>query len=283
MIMLKKIIILGFILISNYNFAQSYTEEDLKYGETIYSKSFTGPCNKGKINCVDSSGKRHGVWEDEDGLRKYQIPYKHGQVHGVMKEFYKGKLQRSIEYEDGIKQGVEKTYHDNGKVWTIDSWRNGIRHGLYVSYHENGRIVGVYYMVENKRDGFTILYDKKGKLKSEIYSEYGNKLWEKVYDKKGGLVQYISWSDYQKKRWEEYYDKNGNIIIKTIYDPNIYTINGGLKKIIFYNKDGSILKQAEFPKADKEFDIKTMKVKPCFNCRDKEENENDIDLLKILK
>jgi len=75
------------------------------------------------------SGERHGdridYWPSTGEPRRV-IPYKDGDLHGVIREYYlNGNKKRELPTKDGDFHGVEKVYNGEGELETQRYWVNG--------------------------------------------------------------------------------------------------------------------------------------------------------------
>lgn len=138
---------------------------------------------------------------------------------------------------EGMKHGLEKVYHDNGKVaFTVNNvdgkrdgdlrwfdqqgnllevmpYNMGKRHGVNTLYFANGHIKSRVKYVNDKKEGPEKYYFSTGTLASEVAFKEGRKEGlEKEYYEDGALhseVNYVRGYKEGEKRW---YDKNGKTI-----------------------------------------------------------------------
>lgn len=162
-------------------------------------------------------------------------------------------LSSEIEYKkgtrsdiaEGIKHGLEKVYHNNGKIaFTVNNiqgkrdgelrWYDqqgnflevmpyvmGKRHGTNKFYFPNSKLKSEATYVDDKKEGSEKYYFNTGKLASEVTFKNGKKEGiEKEYNEDGTLksdVTYINGYKENDKRW---YDKNGKVIKTETYKMN---------------------------------------------------------------
>lgn len=55
-----------------------------------------------------------------------------------IKMYHSNQLAEQGEFKNGLKVGLWKTWHPNGKIQTIQYWSNGLKSGDYYCYDENG-------------------------------------------------------------------------------------------------------------------------------------------------
>ena len=80
-------------------------------------------------------------------------------------KFYKSKqLAEKGTFDKGLKDGIWKSWYENGNLSSIEKWKNGFRHGDYISYAENGdkKVEGNYR--NHKKHGTWIDYVSKDTL-----------------------------------------------------------------------------------------------------------------------
>ncbi|PTX64075.1 MORN repeat protein [Kordia periserrulae] len=57
-------------------------------------------------------------------------------------KYYKSKqLAEKGTFSDGLKDGVWRSWHENGTVATVETWKNGYRHGDFVQFAKNGNTI----------------------------------------------------------------------------------------------------------------------------------------------
>lgn len=81
------------------------------------------------------------------------------------------------------KNGLFRTYYDNGRVKTLTQYKNGVRHGMYKKYYENGSLLGEGNFKNGKPDGIFKEYAEDGEILSVETYEQG-KLIERKEGKK---------------------------------------------------------------------------------------------------
>lgn len=74
-------------------------------------------------------------------------------------KYYKSKqLAEKGVFDNGLKDGLWKSWHENGNLAKIEKWKNGSRHGNFITYTENGekKVEGTYR--NHKKHGTWIDY-----------------------------------------------------------------------------------------------------------------------------
>jgi len=115
------------------------------------------------------------------------------------------------------KQGVEKTYHDNGAIECLVNYNNGLIDELFVSFYDNGDLESVSFDKNNKRNGRVLYFYKNYILKADEHYIDGLKHGEfKYYDSTGILTDFEKYNNHVrtykwvKDKGEIKLDKYGN-------------------------------------------------------------------------
>jgi antitoxin component YwqK of YwqJK toxin-antitoxin module len=220
-----------------------------------------------KINRTDEKGRKQGVWKTfYDNMNiKTECKYFDDKLNGYYKEYNeKGEVIKTIKYIDGVEQtdaqelvklDVNVTeYYNNGKPKKIVTSKNGIKEGIERTYNEdgtisnskiykNGILVSSGIVDESgKYQGPFEEYYPDGTLKSKGEYKDGKKVGKWMYYYPNGVEEQVGvykndiptdeWIWYypnkQIKRKEKFikgkedgeyieYDENGNIITKGNY------------------------------------------------------------------
>lgn len=221
------------------------------------------------INQIDKKGQKQGVfksfYEDSDQL-KTEGEYLNDLKHGYFREYSpKGILLSTTKYELGqVIENAEElenleiktTYHRNGQISTLRSYRNGILEGVSKNYDSSGVIVNSKIYRNGKLLGEGIINEKgikegfwkeyfleSGKLKAEGEYKNGARFGEwKFYFESGELEQkgkYLEGGLIHGK-WQWYY-KTGSILREEEFRRG--REDGFLYE---YDRDGNIVTQGEY-------------------------------------
>lgn len=175
------------------------------------------------INLTDASGKKQGFWRYfwQNGDLKYEVFFENGEKEGLEIRYYDG--QDCIEfsntyhlgvldgpsvtffpncntkceeiYKNGVKQGYERCYDQNGFLQTEADFNKGELSGSYAHFDKKGAIT-----YESPTKETTLKFDKfiTGEYKirdSTIFNVFNrNKQWKKVMlvvDMTGSMFPYI--------------------------------------------------------------------------------------------
>lgn len=81
-----------------------------------------------------------------------------------VKMYHSNQLAEKGKFKKGLKTGIWKSWHPNGRIQTTQHWRNGMKIGLFYHYDENGTIAEKGYYRRDKKQGNWIDYVKKDTL-----------------------------------------------------------------------------------------------------------------------
>lgn len=193
--------------------AYEYNREGLIVRISEFEKDFI--VRTEVINQTDKNGEKEGMWKEFYPDSTYQVKqegtYLKGVKHGYFREYSKsGVLLSTTKYEYGeVVENAEElqnleiktTYHSNGAIKSVKSFKDGLQEGVEKTYDPQGNIV-----------------------QSKIYSN-GKLLGEGIVDAEG-----IKQGD-----WKEYYPRSGKLRAEGAYK------NGArIGKWTFYFENGKI-------------------------------------------
>lgn len=97
---------------------------------------------------------------------KSTVNYLNGKKHGVTKTFYPdGKVVMfKITYKNGIKDGETIKYYKSGKVYKRTNYADGKITGDVIKYYEGGKKQAIISYENGKQNGVLKEYDNSGKL-----------------------------------------------------------------------------------------------------------------------
>ncbi len=197
------------------------------------------------LNQLDASGEKTGTWvefhEDgviallvqfnnglENGLKLQfdqgggliaQEMFNEGELHGMQHYYEFGRLRRVVNYNHGVKDGMEYEYYDiNRRLHSETSWVNGEKSGLAKWYFPEGNVSTTYEYRQGSIEGEVIYYFEDGtKRQSTLYKnnqrdgahyEWHSNGEKKVIGEYRNGVQSGIWL---------HYDENGKLIRQTEY------------------------------------------------------------------
>ncbi|MDA1137032.1 MAG: hypothetical protein O3B01_00495 [Planctomycetota bacterium] len=137
-----------------------------------------------------------------------ETPWKNGKIDGVKKVFHRAndKLYMEVSYEDGQRQGVEKTYDLPGRLIKTTPYKDDRPHGEVVEYYAGtNQSKKVIPFRNGKVHGVVREFYENGTLKRELPAQddrfHGI---EKAYDEKGQLTRTRYWLDDEIVSKEKY-------------------------------------------------------------------------------
>jgi antitoxin component YwqK of YwqJK toxin-antitoxin module len=205
----------------NYEFGKKsglwreYTQKGDLYKENFYKE--------GKIHGINNSYNNEGKIEQKSEFYEdIEIDGKkyHHVFHG-MKENYKGngKLDRKEKYIYGKKEGTWESYHANGNVREINTYKNNLQIGKALAYDEEGnKIFDVNYNIIKKdtveisvKTGPELHWDKNILVFETNYIDGKEEGTRKSYLKSGKLASIMNFRDDLIQGENIDYYENGNI------------------------------------------------------------------------
>ena len=88
-----------------------------------------------------------------------------------------------------VKDGVHKTYYDDGKLKYVQSYRNGDLEGISREYYETGRLQHTINYKDNRVHGIYHTYNPNGPLWTEEIYDHGDLVRRKEYNEEGEVMQ----------------------------------------------------------------------------------------------
>ena len=162
----------------------------------LFDSSFT---NKAEAKNLIVNGLKEGRWvefksyvgentSDTNAPFYYLIPYSHGEPNGVLRICDKEGVISKSHYNNGVLNGVEEKYDENGNLICILSYTNGRLNGMFKRYYTNGQLWDETPYANGKKNGVTKEYDADGNLKrDESYSDDKMNGVKKDYYKSGAI------------------------------------------------------------------------------------------------
>lgn len=174
--------------------------EDGNGYRTTFAKEGVCELQQFKEGCLDGEVKAFGV--DDSLLKLYHV--KNGQKHGIEIEYYASRKGQkdlkpilSINWHEGVIQGLAKTWYPNGNMESqremTGNHKNGISTGWYEDgtimlieeYEQNKLVHGEYYQ-QGEKFPVTEVHDGKGI--ATLHDEGGNFLQKVTYHNGKPLV-----------------------------------------------------------------------------------------------
>lgn len=98
-------------------------------------------------------------------LRSEFLMYDKSGMNGLRKEYgYKGTLTSKVEIKNGVKNGTETLYDEQGRTRLHRPYVNGRIHGKATAYYENSTPMMTIMYVKGLKHGPAIKYNKNGSV-----------------------------------------------------------------------------------------------------------------------
>ncbi len=110
-----------------------------------------------------------------NGILESEVFEINGLMEGQYKSYYSSNIGENIKpklfcnYVNGIKNGEEIEYYDNGQIATICYYNNGDLYGKLTKYYYDGILEKEEYYENNCKEGECRYYNEKGLLDEVIY------------------------------------------------------------------------------------------------------------------
>ena len=98
-------------------------------------------------------------------LRSEFLMYDKTGMNGLRKEYaYKGLLASKVEIQNGVKNGKESLYDDEGRVRLVKPYVNGRLDGVATAYYDNGTPLMTITYVKGVKHGPAVKYNADGSV-----------------------------------------------------------------------------------------------------------------------
>jgi antitoxin component YwqK of YwqJK toxin-antitoxin module len=169
------------------------------------------------------NGWPHGreIGLDAQGQKINERHWLDGVLDGLETWWEKGKKNKQINYERGLRQGEETWWYENGNLRCVIEWDNNIQDGTETCWHRNGQKSYEVNWKNGKRTGQKTSWYKNGQVESQstyvddllqgkytYWHENGVKSIEgnMIDGRKNGLL--IKWSPKGRLVFRRCYDHN---------------------------------------------------------------------------
>lgn len=176
------------------------------------------------------NGKPDGYWKNyyENGILKIEGNRKNFLLDSTWK-FYdqKGRIQRILNYKEGKKHGTAQYYDTLGTLVMTEEYENDLKNGLQKKFYSNSRLLSVIPFRKGKQDGTGYEYDTSGNVITIIQYQGGITLEVEKINRRDPFGR-------KEGVWKEF-DENMNVIREMYY--NADSLNGFVKT---YDKKGNL-------------------------------------------
>lgn len=123
-----------------------------------------------------------------NGQPSHSIDYVNGIYDGVLKAFhYNGNVCYQQHYVKGVAEGEDRGFYFNGSLRYFGSYHNGKQEGEWIHYHQNGNVELSHTYLKGEIHGTEQCFFENGKLYWENQFDHGKQLRHRAWDKDGNL------------------------------------------------------------------------------------------------
>lgn len=143
------------------------------------------------VSCSDK-------FDGKDGVKTVMFPHS-------------DKVNQTIEYKNGKKNGTLKEFYENGNLKTIQHFRDDKNVDSAIYYHPNGKLKGIQIHKDGYKVGCWKKFNESGKLYSEINFTDGRlNGTAKTYSYKSlNLIESFNYKDGSKEGKQEFFYNSG--------------------------------------------------------------------------
>ena len=140
--------------------------------------------------------------------------------NGLIKSYYEnGKIQSEDNWKDDKLHGVRKWYYSDGNLYQEDNYKDGKLHGVRKSYYSDGNLDLEENYKDGKLHGVRKSYYSDGNLSTEYNWENGKLHGEcKDYYEQGNLKMIYNYKDDKLHGVHKFYDGKGNLVREKNYE-----------------------------------------------------------------
>lgn len=186
----------------------------------------------------------HNFSIDKEETFTVKGAHKNGVKNGICKTYYEnGILFKEETYKNNVVVGVKKAYHDNGNIQFIEHLSKGKKNGLWQQFYNTGKLREERVYKENKLLTAVVMewYDNGNKMNSTSYKYINDEKYIDGYVNRyyeNGQIQLSSYYTKGKpdKKWIGYYP-NGNIKYVIIYENSKFISHTN------YNENGEMINE----------------------------------------
>lgn len=144
--------------------------------QTHYAQHISYKIDAGDtINIVDRDTLKQGVWRHyyPGNKLKSEVVYKNNKKQGLEIQWYNNHnncVKQETHYNNGVLDGPITYYTKGCRKDMIENFKNGVKEGIEITYHSNGNIKAEGVYKKGNLDGVYKIYDKNGKFSFESRS-----------------------------------------------------------------------------------------------------------------
>lgn len=158
------------------NFKKNGIQENYYYqtGELSERSYVTDNLLSGMVERFDKEGNKtyeafHEIVEKDEKNVSRQI--------GTETYWEKNNIKTTVEWRDGVQNGVTKSYYPNGQLEKIMHFENGKLHGSYQTFYENGQLKEEYNKLiwvgtgNSENVDWNTVYDESGNITRKFFAD----------------------------------------------------------------------------------------------------------------
>ncbi len=198
------------VIISEYRSQEVHIANGIRQGKQILYRPDSSIKN---ITMYDKGKKLYTDYFSKDGTTLFRDTNETGKKNGVHKSFDDdGVLEKETSFKNGLQHGKEISYLKSGKIFNIIFYDSG-RLTKETNYFNNGKIATeITRNIAGQRILEKTFYEN-GNLKTEAkYQENGTKIFQSFYRETGEKTITIFTTELNKQGETIYYSKNGEIL-----------------------------------------------------------------------
>lgn len=219
------------------------------------------------MNQTDDRGFKQGFWEEIENRIVSRGFYTDSQRDGTWTTYHpQGVISEITSYRMGKKDGQHVVVDRRGFLQADETFRNNLLHGLSTNYVNGSRKLSEIEYFQGVEHGFKKMYYDNSKLQEQSFYKNGKRDGKSSwYDQKGNVVAEYEYTAGQFNGEHRTYYPNGKLYIQQHY--NMGTLQGTFEEFYDDGKPkltGEIingLKEGKWLEYDVEGKVKTLKYK----------------------
>lgn len=140
---------------------------------------------------VDAPAKFTGEWVTYyvNGQRSHTVQYTNGLYNGLFISYHaNGKIAYQQQYTNGEINGEDRGFYFSGKLMYVGNYKDGKQEGEWIHYWENGNVKTKMNFLKGEHDGVEQEFYENGSLYTETTFKDGKQVRHRAWDKKGDCM-----------------------------------------------------------------------------------------------
>ena len=118
--------------------------------------------------------------------------------------------KKHVTYKNGIREGIDKQYYQNGELYSEGYWNNNKLNGLMKHWYENGQIKSEWNWKDWKLDGIQRHWYENGQIESEFTSNRQRRIKKRWHE--NGQIEFDVILENDNIIFSECWNNNGEKI-----------------------------------------------------------------------